>query len=52
MEIKRENTPPREKKAPTAFPKYPLESETGAKNRRVCTTQDQTYWSGGQKSRV
>ena len=52
MKIKCENIPPRENKAPTALPKYPFESETGAKNRRVCMTQDQTYWSGGQKSRV
>ena len=52
MKINREKPPQGEEKDPTALPRYPLQSKTGAKNRRVCTTHDWTYRICGQNSRV
>ena len=52
MKIKREELPLGEDKAPLALPQYRLQYKTGAKKLRVCTKNDQTYQSGGQKIRV
>ena len=52
MNIKRENLPLGEDKDFTALPQPPHHTKTGAKNQRMGTTHNKTYWGSGQKIRV